>query len=187
MMDLNQIIQHAEGAMKKATDHCHIEFAKIRTGRASTSLLDSVRVDYYGQLVPISQVASISTPDATMIVVQPWEKTMIAPIDRAIQAANLGLNPNNDGSIIRLPIPALNEERRKELVKVAKKVAEESRVGVRNVRRDAMEALKKAEKDAHLSEDARKGGEIDVQKLTDHFIAEIDKALHDKEADIMSV
>ncbi len=173
--------------MKKAAEHCHIEFAKIRTGRASTSLLDSVRVDYYGQMVPISQVASVSTPDATMILVQPWEKNLIGPIDRAIQQANLGLNPNNDGTVIRLPIPPLNEERRRDLVKVAKRVAEESRVGVRNVRRDSMETLKKAEKDEHMSEDARKGGEAEVQKLTDRYIAEVDKALHDKEQDIMSV
>lgn len=186
-MDLKQILDHAEAAMKKAAEHCHIEFAKIRTGRASTSLLDSVRVEYYGQMVPISQVASVSTPDATMILVQPWEKNLIAAIDRAIQQANLGLNPNNDGTVIRLPIPALNEERRRDLVKVARRVAEESRVGVRNVRRDAMEMLKKAEKDEHMSEDARKGGEDDVQKLTDRYIAEVDKALHDKEQDIMSV
>lgn len=112
---------------------------------------------------------------------------MVGPIDRAIQQANLGMNPNNDGVVIRLPIPALNEERRRDLVKVAKKVAEESRVGVRNVRRDAIEVLRKAEKDEHMSEDARKGGEGAIQKLTDRFIAEIDKALHDKEQDIMSV
>jgi len=186
-MDVNTILHNAEDDMKRACDHCHIEFAKIRTGRASTSLLDSVRVEYYGQQVPISQVASISTPDATMIMVQPWEKNMVGPIDRAIQQANLGMNPNNDGVVIRLPIPALNEERRRDLVKVAKKVAEESRVGVRNVRRDAIEVLRKAEKDEHMSEDARKGGEGAIQKLTDRFIAEIDKALHDKEQDIMSV
>lgn len=186
-MELKQILDQTEAAMKKAAEHCHIEFAKIRTGRASTSLLDSVRVDYYGQMVPISQVASVSTPDATMILVQPWEKNLIGPIDRAIQQANLGLNPNNDGTVIRLPIPPLNEERRRDLVKVAKRVAEESRVGVRNVRRDSMETLKKAEKDEHMSEDARKGGEAEVQKLTDRYIAEVDKALHDKEQDIMSV
>lgn len=173
--------------MKKAAEHCHIEFAKIRTGRASTSLLDSVRIDYYGQMVPLSQVATVTTPDATMIMVQPWEKNLIASIDRAIQQANLGLNPNNDGSVIRLPIPPLNEERRRELVKVARRIAEESRVGVRNARRDAMDSLKKAEKDEHMSEDARKSAEADTQKMTDRYIAEIDKALHDKEQDIMSV
>ncbi len=173
--------------MKKAIDHCHIELGKIRTGRASTSLLDSIRIDYYGSMVPLSQVASVTTPDATVIVVQPWEKPLINTIDRAIQAANLGLNPSNDGSVIRLPIPPLTEERRRELVKVAKKVAEESKVGIRNARRDAMDMLKKAEKDEHLSEDMRKTGEADIQKLTDRFIGEVDRIVADKEKDIMSV
>lgn len=186
-MDVKQILSDAESEMKKAIDHCHIEFAKVRTGRASTSLLDSVRVDYYGQMVPLSQVATVTTPDATMLLVQPWEKNMVAPIDRAIQAANLGLNPSNDGAVIRLPIPPLNEERRKELAKVAKKVAEDSKIGVRNARRDAMEALKKAEKEEHMSEDMRKGGEADVQKLTDRYVAEVERLLAEKEKDILSV
>jgi ribosome recycling factor len=186
-MDVKEILAATEAEMNKAIEHCHIELAKVRTGRASTSLLDSIRVDYYGQAVPLSQIASVSTPDATMIIVQPWEKNMIQPIDRAIQQANIGLNPNNDGTVIRLPIPSLNEERRKELVKVAKRVAEESRVGVRNARREAIDSLKKAEKDEHMSEDMRKNGEADVQKLTDKFIAEVDKILHDKESDIISV
>jgi ribosome recycling factor len=186
-MEVKQILNDAEDVMKKALDHCHIELAKIRTGRASTSLLDSVRVDYYGQMVPLSQVATVTTPDASMILVQPWEKKLVPAIDRAIQAANLGLTPSNDGSVLRLPIPALNEERRKELVKVARKVAEESKVGVRNARRDAMDELKRAEKEQHMSEDMRKGGEADVQKLTDKYIAEVDKVLADKEADILTV
>jgi ribosome recycling factor len=186
-MDVKEILHSAEEGMRKAIDHCHIELAKIRTGRASTNLLDSVRVDYYGSPVPLSQVSSISTPDATVIVVQPWEKNMIGPIDRAIQAANLGLNPTNDGSIIRLPIPPLTEERRRDLVKMAKKVSEESKVGVRNARRDAMDLLKHAEKDEHMSEDARKGAEADVQKLTDKYIAEVDHIVGEKEKDIMTV
>jgi ribosome recycling factor len=186
-MEVKQILNDAEDVMKKAIDHCHIELAKIRTGRASTSLLDSVRVDYYGQMVPLSQVATVTTPDASMILVQPWEKKLVPAIDRAIQGANLGLTPSNDVSVLRLPIPALNEERRKELVKVARKVAEESKVGVRNARRDAMDELKRAEKDQHMSEDMRKGGEADVQKLTDKYIAEVDKVLADKEADILTV
>jgi ribosome recycling factor len=186
-MEIKEILQTAEATMKKAIDHCSIEFGKLRTGRASTSLLDSIRVDYYGQPVPLSQVASVSTPDATQIIVQPWEKPMLGPIEKAIKVANLGLNPTNDGQIIRLPIPPLTEERRRELAKVAKKIAEDSKVGVRNARRDAMEMLKKAEKEAHLSEDARKAGEADVQKLTDRYIAEIDKHFHDKEKDILSV
>lgn len=186
-MEIKTILTDAEDGMKKAIDHCHIELGKIRTGRASTSLLDSIRVDYYGSTVPLSQVASVTTPDATMIVVQPWEKNLINTIDRAIQAANIGLNPSNDGSIIRLPIPPLTEERRRELAKVAKKVAEESRVGVRNARRDAMDMLKKAEKDEHLSEDMRKTGEAEIQKLTDKYIAEVEKVFAEKEKDIMTV
>lgn len=186
-MEVKQILTSTEGEMKKALEHCHVEFGKIRTGRASTSLLDSVRVDYYGQMVPLSQVATVTTPDATMILVQPWEKNLVPPIDRAIQAANLGLNPTNDGTIIRLPIPPLTEERRRELAKVAKRVAEDTKVGVRNARRDAMDLLKKAEKEEHMSEDMRKGGEADVQKLTDKYIEEVDRFLADKEKDILSV
>jgi len=186
-MEVQQILDAAEQVMRKAVEHCHIEFAKIRTGRASTSLLDSIRVDYYGQMVPLSQVATVTTPDATMILVQPWEKKLVSVIDRAIQAANLGLNPTNDGTVIRLPIPPLTEERRRELAKMAKKVAEDSKIGVRNARRDAMDMLKKAEKEEHMSEDVRKGGEADVQKLTDRYIDEVDRILADKEKDILSV
>lgn len=186
-MDIKTILDEAEASMRKAIDHCSIEFAKLRTGRASISLLDTVRVEYYGNQVPLSQVATVSTPDATQIIVQPWEKNLLGPIDKSIKAANLGLNPTNDGVVIRLPIPPLTEERRRDLAKMAKKIAEDSKVGVRNARRDAMEALKKAEKAEHMSEDARKAGEVDVQKLTDRFIAEIDKHYADKEKDILSV
>ena len=186
-MEVKQILKAAEDVMQKAVEHCHIEFAKIRTGRASTNLLDGIRVDYYGEMVPLSQVASVSTPDATMILVQPWEKKLVSVIDRAIMAANLGLNPTSDGTVIRLPIPPLNEERRRELAKVARKIAEDSRVGVRNARRDAMDTLKKAEKEEHMSEDMRKGGEDDVQKLTDRYIEEVDRVLAEKEKDIMAV
>lgn len=186
-MEVKQILATAEEGMKRAIDHMRIELGKIRTGRANPAVLDSVRVDYYGSQVPISQIASITTPDATMIVVQPWEKNMIGPIDRAIQMANLGLNPTNDGTVIRLPIPPLTEERRRDLAKGARKVAEDSRVGVRNARRDAMDDLRRAEKEEHMSEDMRKGGEEDVQKLTDKYIAEVDKIYIEKEKDIMSV
>ncbi len=186
-MDVKQILDSAESGMKKAIEHCEIELAKIRTGRASASLLDSVRVEYYGSNVPLSQVASITAPDATQILVQPWEKNMVAPIERSIMAANLGLNPTNDGTLIRLPIPPLTEERRRELAKMAKKVAEDSKVGVRNVRREAMEMLKHAEKDEHMSEDTRKGGEADVQKLTDRYIELIDHHFVEKEKEIMAV
>lgn len=186
-MDVKEILNHAEEQMHKAVEHCHMELAKLRTGRASANLLDSVRVEYYGNMSRLADVATVSTPDATMIVVQPWEKNLVGPIDRAIQAANLGLNPTNDGIVIRVPIPSLTEERRKDLVKMAKKYAEDSRVGVRNARREAMEALKRAEKEISLSEDSRKSAEADVQKLTDRYIAEVDKVLVEKEKDILTV
>lgn len=186
-MDVKTIYSKAEADMKKAVEHCMIEFGKIRTGRASTSLLDSVRVDYYGQQTPISGVATISTPDASSIIVQPWERNMLGPIEKAILAANLGLTPTNDGTIIRIAIPALNEERRRELVKIAKRLAEESKVGVRTARHDAIKHLKQAEKEEHLSEDLRKDGEEMIQKLTDRYVAEVDKHLADKEKDVMTV
>jgi len=186
-MDVKEILHHAEEQMHKAVEHCQIELAKLRTGRASASMLDSVRVEYYGNMSRLADVATVSTPDATMIVVQPWEKNLVGAIDRAIQAANLGLNPTNDGIVIRVPIPSLTEERRKDIVKMAKKYAEDSRVGVRNARREAMEALKRAEKEINLSEDARKGAEGDVQKLTDRYIADVDRVLAEKEKDILTV
>lgn len=186
-MEISEIISSAKAGMDKAVDHARIELNKIRTGRASVSMLDSVQVDYYGAMTPLSQVATVSTPDATVIVVQPWEKNMVQPVERAIQAANLGLTPNNDGSVIRLAIPPLTEERRREIAKQAKSVAEDSKVGVRNARREAMEKLKKAEKDEHLSEDLRRGGEEDVQKITDKYIAEIEEMFAAKEKDIMTV
>ncbi len=186
-MEVKQILASAEEGMKKAIEHCRIEFGKIRTGRANPAVLDNIRVEYYGQPVPLSQVASVSAPDATMLLVQPWEKNMVPAIDRAIQAANLGINPTNDGSVIRLPIPPLTEERRRALAKSAKAVAEDSKIGIRNARRDAMEMLKLSEKEQHMSEDMRKGGEDDVQKLTDKFIAEVERIYAEKEKDIMSV
>lgn len=186
-MDVSQILKHAEEGMIKAVEHAAIEFNKIRTGRASTSMLDAVQVDYYGTPTPLAQVASLATPDATVVTVQPWEKAMLEPIERAINAANLGLTPNNDGTTIRLPIPPLTEERRRDIAKQAKAVAEESKVGVRNARREAMESLKKAEKDEHLSEDLRRDAENDVQELTDRYVTKVDDLFKAKEKDIMTV
>ena len=186
-METSEILKTAREGMERAIEHAKIEMSKIRTGRASTAMLDSVQVDYYGTMTPLSQVASLSTPDATVVVVQPWEKNLLGAIEKAIQAANLGLNPNNDGTTIRLPIPPLTEERRREIAKQAKQVAEESKVGVRNARRDAMEKLKKAEKEDHLSEDLRRGAEDDVQKLTDTHIGEVDKIYAAKEKELMTV
>ena len=186
-MEISQILQETEEGMKKAIEHAAIEFNRIRTGRASTSMLDSVQVDYYGTQTPLAQVASLATPDATVVTVQPWEKAMLEPIEKAINAANLGLTPNNDGTVIRLPIPPLTEERRREIAKQAKAVAEDSKVGIRNARREAMDSLRKAEKDEHLSEDLRRDGEADVQKLTDRYVAMVDDLYAQKEKDILTV
>lgn len=181
------ILLDAENRMKKAVEVVRDEFSKIRTGKATTALLDGVKVDYYGSMVPLKQIANVGTPDPHTVSVQPWEKVMIQPIEKAILNANLGLNPANDGTLIRVPIPPLNEERRKELVKLIKKFAEEGKVAVRNVRRDAIEHLKKTEKEEHISEDERKRGEQEAQKLTDKHIKDIDGLVALKEKEIMEV
>lgn len=184
---VKNILHDADNRMKKAVEVVREEFVKIRTGKATTALLDAVKVDYYGSLTPLKQVANVSTPDSHTISVQPWEKGMIQPIEKAILNANLGLNPANDGAIIRVPIPPLNEERRKELVKLVKKFAEEGKIAVRNVRRDAIEHLKKTEKEEHISEDERKRAEQEAQKLTDRHIKDIDGLVAVKEKEIMEV
>lgn len=182
-----ETLHNAEQRMKKAVEVVRDELVRIRTGKATTALLDGIKVDYYGTLTPLKQVANVSTPDAHTIAVQPWEKMMLDPIDKAILNANLGLNPVNDGNLLRVPIPPLNEERRKELVKLVKKFAEDGKVAVRNVRRDAIEHLKKAEKQDHLPEDERKRQEQETQKLTDKYIADIDSLVEMKEKEIMEV
>jgi ribosome recycling factor len=184
---LKDILHNAEERMKKGVEVTRLELVKIRTGKASTALLDGVKVDYYGTMTSINKLAGISTPDLHLITVQPWDKTLIAPIEKAILAANLGLNPANDGTIIRVPIPPLSEERRRELVKLTKKFGEEGKVAIRNVRRDAIEHLKKAEKDEHISEDERKRAEEEAQKMTDKHIKEVDQLLAQKEKEIMEV
>ena len=184
---VNDVLKNAEDRMKKAVEVVREELVKVRTGKATTALLDGIKVEYYGSIVPLSQVANISTPDVHTIAVQPWEKNMIGPIEKAILNGNLGLNPANDGNIVRVPIPPLNEERRRELVKLIKKFGEEGKIAVRNVRRDAIEHLKKSEKAEHFSEDERKRGEQESQKLTDRHIADIDKLLALKEKEIMEV
>lgn len=173
--------------MDKAVEHVRHEFAKIRTGKATTNLLDGVRVDYFGTPTPLIQLGNVSTPDYHTITVQAWDKSAMPLIEKAIQAANLGLNPSNDGNIIRIPIPALNEERRKEIVKLVKKFAEDGKIAVRNVRRESIEHLKKTEKEEHISEDERKTAEQEVQKLTDKHIKNIDDLLALKEKEIMEV
>lgn len=173
--------------MEKAVEHVKDEMLKIRTGKASANMLDSVKVDYYGTPTPISQVANVNTPDFHTITVQPWDKTVIPAIEKAILTADLGLNPSNDGNLIRIPIPALNEERRKEMVKMVKKTGEEGKIAIRNIRRDDMEKLKKTEKEDHISEDERKHGENELQKLTDNHTKEIDNLVQSKEKEVMEV
>lgn len=184
---IKEIQKQTEEKMHKAVEVVRQEFVKIRTGKATTALLDGVRVEYYGSNVPLSQVANLSAHDVHTIVVQPWDKNMVSPIEKAIIAANLGLNPIADSSTVRVPIPPLNEERRKELVKLVKKFAEEGKVAIRNIRRDAIEHLKKSEKAEHFSEDERKRAELETQKMTDRFIKDIDGLVVLKEKEIMEV
>jgi ribosome recycling factor len=178
---------HAEATqrMQKTIDTLKKDLARIRTGRASPALLDGLTVDYYGSPMPINQVANISIPDARLIIIQPWEKSMLGPIEKTIQASELGLNPQSDGNLLRLPIPPLSEERRADLFKNCKKVGEECKVAVRNVRRDANEKLKKAEKDKEVTQDESKKGLDEIQKLTDKFIKNVDEVLIAKEKEIM--
>ncbi len=187
MTNVKDILKDADDRMKKAIETVRNELSKIRTGKATTALLDAVRVDYYGSPTPLSKIASVSTPDVHTISIQPWEKTLIPHIEKAILQANIGLNPINDGTVVRVPVPPLNEERRRELVKLVKKFGEEGKLAVRNIRRDAIEHLKKAEKAEHLSEDERKRGEQETQKLTDKYIKDIDALLAQKEKEIMEV
>jgi ribosome recycling factor len=184
---IKDIIKETDNKMQKATEHFRSELTRIRTGKATTNLLDGIKIDYYGTLTPISQVGNLSTPDIHTITVQVWDKTTLPMVERAIINSNLGLNPINDGNLIRIPIPALNEERRKDLVKLVKKYAEDGKIAVRNVRRDEIERLKKAEKDEHFSEDDRKHAESEIQKLTDKHIKEIDLLILQKEKEIMEV
>lgn len=184
---VKDILKGTSEKMDKAVEHVRNEFVKIRTGKATTSLLDGVKVDYYGTMTPLIQLGNISTPDYHTITVQAWDKTAVPLIEKAILSANLGLNPANDGTLIRIPIPPLNEERRKEIVKLVKKFAEEGKVAIRNIRRDSIEHLKKTEKEEHISEDDRKHAETDVQKLTDKHIKDIDDLISLKEKEIMEV
>lgn len=184
---INDIKQSAEQKMLKSIEALKVDLGKVRTGRAHTGILDHVQVDYYGSMMPINQVAAISLADARTITVQPWEKPMIAKVEKAIRDADLGLNPATNGDVIRVPMPALTEERRKDLIKVVRGEAEGTKVAVRNVRRDANDALKKLLKDKEIGEDDERKAQDEVQKLTDKFVAEIDKILQAKEADLMAV
>ena len=177
----------AEERMKKTVDAVRTEFSHIRTGKATASLLDDIRVEYYGNMVPLNQVANITVPDLRNLAIQPWEKNLISEIDKAILKSDLGLNPINDGRMIRVPIPTLTEDRRKELVRLVHKMAEDGRVAIRNIRRDTNEHIKKTEKNHEISEDVSHEELEVIQKLTDSYIVKIDELLKLKEAEIMEV
>ena len=179
-------LDDARSNMEKAIEHCDNEVAKIRAGKAMPSMLDGIMVEYYGNPTPLSQVGTVNTPDARTIVVQPWEKNLLYAIEKAIVDSNVGLNPQNDGSIIRMNVPPLTEERRRDLVKKVKEEAEKGRIAVRNIRKDANEKIKKLKSDG-VSEDEIKTGEGEVQKITDNNISRIDKISEFKEKDIMTV
>ncbi len=184
---ISDVKKTAEQKMMKSVEALKADLSKVRTGRAHTGLLDHIHVDYYGSPVPIGQVANVTLADARTISVQPFEKKMVAVVEKAIRDSDLGLNPATSGDLIRIPMPALTEERRRELTKVVHKEAEAARIAVRNIRRDANEHLKKLLKDKQCSEDDERHAQQDVQKLTDRFIADIDKIMHAKEADLMAV
>lgn len=186
MEDVASILSNADEHMNKAITHLEIELTKIRAGKANPQMLDGIMVDYYGSPMPINQVSNISVMDARTLSIQPWEKNMLQPIERAIIAANIGINPQNDGALIRIFLPPLTEERRKELVKRCQNEGEHTKVAIRNIRRDAIENIKKLQKNG-LSEDAAKDAEADAQQMTDKFIAFVEKHLSAKEKEIMSV
>jgi len=186
-MPTKAMIEDARQRMHASVEAVQRDLTAMRTGRASLAMIDGIRVDYYGTPTPLNQVGNLSIPDATLITLQPWDMSLLGAIEKAIRSAGLDLNPQNDGKVIRIPVPSLTEERRKLLVKNAHKQAEEGRVAVRNVRRDANEHLKKQMKDKAISEDDEKHAIAEVQKLTDHSIEQINDLLKKKEADIMAV
>jgi ribosome recycling factor len=184
---MEAMVKDTAARMERSIDAFRKELGKVRTGRASFSLLDGVKVDYYGTPTPLQQVGTLSVPESRLITVTPWDAKMIGPIEKAIQASGLGLNPASDGKVVRIPIPPLTEERRKELAKVVRKMAEDARVAVRNVRREAIEKLKDREKKKEVSEDDVKRGQDRVQKETDAFVRKIDEILRAKEQEILEV
>jgi len=186
-MAIKDEIAQIRKRMDKAIDDIRKELATIRTGRASISILDSVQVDYYGVPTPINQVAQLATPDPTLITVQPYDVSLVGPIEKSIRASDLGLNPSNDGRLIRIPIPALTEERRKQLAKHVHKVLEEHRTAIRNIRRDGNEHLKKMLKDKAISEDDEKNGLAEIQKLTDDYVRKLEEVAKKKEQEILTV
>ena len=184
---MDKVSRDAEEKMKKAVKALEDEFKTIRTGRASAALFENIRVDYYDQKVPLNQVATISVPEARLVVIQPWDRSVLSEIEKAVQKSELSVNPNNDGKVIRINIPPLTEERRKELVKVVRNIAEKSRVSVRNIRRDANDELKNMQKSSEIGEDQSKRGQDEIQKLTDRYIGEINSIVESKEKEIMEI
>ena len=178
---------NASAGMTKALESFKRDLSKVRTGRASLSLLDDIKVDYYGTPTPLNQVGSMAVPEPRLITIQPWEKNLIGEIEKAILKADLGLNPNSDGQIIRLVFPPLTEERRKEMVKQVKRMGEDAKVGIRNVRREANDTLKRLEKDKDITEDDLKRGEKEIQDVTDEFVSRVDKVIEEKEKDLMEL
>lgn len=183
----DQVQSDAKEKMDASVKSLQVQLSKLRTGRASLTMLDGIKVEYYGTPTPLNQVATLSVPEPRMISVQPWEANIIPDIEKAIEKANIGLNPTNDGKIVRLPIPLLTEERRKDIVKQLKNISEDIRVAVRHVRKEANDVLKKMEKDKEISEDDLKRGTDQIQKLTDGYISQIDEIASSKEKDIMTV
>jgi len=186
MSDVKTVLDSAKATMEKAISHLELELQKVRAGKANPVMLESVMVDYYGSRVPISNTASVNTQDSRTLIIQPWEKSMLTPIEKAIQQANLGLNPQNDGIIIRIMVPPLTEERRRDLSKAAKNLGEEAKIGIRNARKEAMEQVKKLQK-AGLPEDMAKDAETKVQALTDTHVGKVEKHIEQKEKEIMTV
>ncbi|MGA7617067.1 MAG: ribosome recycling factor [Thermoanaerobaculia bacterium] len=186
-MEVRNLLKDLERRMHGAIEALHAEFRQLRTGRASTSMLDGVVVNYYGTDTPLNQVASLNVPESSMIVAQPWDKSLIPAIEKAIRNSDLGLNPSSDGTVVRIPIPPLTEERRRELTKKAHHMSEEARTAIRQVRRDGNDKLKKMEKEHQISQDDEKRGMEEIQKLTDRFVKEVDDHLKNKEAEIMEV
>ncbi len=184
---VEEVLQEAERKMRKAVDTTGEEFSTVRTGKASTSLLNRVMVDYYGQPTPLNQISSISAPEPSLLIVAPYDKSVIKDVERAILQADLGLNPANDGQVLRLPIPKLTEERRKEMIKMVHARAEEGKVAVRNVRREGIEDLRAFEKESEITKDDLHRGQEEIQKLTDRFVHEIDEMLKTKEKELMEV
>jgi len=182
-----EVLKDAERKMQGVIEATKYDFSTVRTGRANPALLDRIQVEYYGTLTPLNQMANISVPEARLLLIQPWDKNVVKDIERAILKSDLGLTPNSDGSVIRIPIPPLTEERRKDLVRLVRKGAEDNRIGIRNIRRDANESLRTLEKDGTISEDERHRAEDQVQQLTDKYIEKINELLEAKENEIMEV